>query len=159
MPELPEVETARRWAQKQVVGRIIRGVEAKPNRVLSGLSPAELKRRLVGRRIASAERHGKHLVLALTGGGVLGMHFGLTGELIRPDVGTPRNSRMMLALSDDSAVAYVDPRQFGRVALADSLADYVAQRELGPDALSVSAAAFAEALGGRRSPLKSALMD
>jgi formamidopyrimidine-DNA glycosylase len=58
MPELPEVETVRRLLEASVVGRTVRAVR------LSGLKLRErvsrdLPRRLAGRRLLAARRHGK----------------------------------------------------------------------------------------------------
>ena len=62
MPELPEVEAARRLLARSAVGRRIVDVHCAPDPIVfQGVSPARVRRALVGRRIVAARRHGKHL--------------------------------------------------------------------------------------------------
>jgi formamidopyrimidine-DNA glycosylase len=82
MPELPDVENDRRLLDRQARRKIIRGVEVLDDRVLRKASPAEFKRRTIGRRIVSSRRHGKHLLVALDKGGWITLHFGMTGALV-----------------------------------------------------------------------------
>src|SRR5215470_6691837 len=64
MPELPEVEAARRLLMRAAVGRRIVSVRAAPDSIVfQGVSPARVRRALLGRRIVAAHRHGKHLWL------------------------------------------------------------------------------------------------
>jgi Formamidopyrimidine-DNA glycosylase len=56
MPELPDVENDRRLLDRLARRKIIRAVEVRDDRVLRKLSPAEFKRRAVGRRIVSSRR-------------------------------------------------------------------------------------------------------
>lgn len=66
MPELPEVEAARRALQEHCVGkRIVKCAAADDTKVIDGVSPDRLEAALVGRTIAAARRKGKNLWLAL----------------------------------------------------------------------------------------------
>ncbi|HEX5528417.1 MAG TPA: DNA-formamidopyrimidine glycosylase family protein, partial [Methylomirabilota bacterium] len=66
MPELPEVEAARRAAHKVATGRrIIEAHVADDPIVFEGVAPARFRRALVGRRVKAVRRHGKHLWLEL----------------------------------------------------------------------------------------------
>ena len=68
MPELPEVEAARLTARKVAVGRRIVGVWcADDSIVFDRVSPARVRRALVGRRVLGVRRHGKHLWFELDG--------------------------------------------------------------------------------------------
>ena len=63
MPELPEVEAARRVAQKVAAGRrIVEAYVADDPIVFEGVAPARVRRALVGRRVKAVRRHGKHIV-------------------------------------------------------------------------------------------------
>src|SRR5688500_7100964 len=81
VPELLEVETYRRQAEK-VVGREIEAVDAPDAWYVKNGDPSALAPSLVGRTIEAARRIGKLLVLDLDDGGRLGLRFGMTGRLI-----------------------------------------------------------------------------
>ncbi|MDR7542923.1 MAG: DNA-formamidopyrimidine glycosylase family protein [Armatimonadota bacterium] len=79
MPELPEVDTARRTLEPLVVGRRIERLEVLRAACLRTHAPAEASRILAGRRIQAIGRRGKALVFSLDGGWVLTFHFALWG--------------------------------------------------------------------------------
>jgi formamidopyrimidine-DNA glycosylase len=82
MPELPEVEAARRAAQKVAAGRrIIEAYVADDPIVFEGVAPARFRRALVGRRVKAVRRHGKHLWLELDRRPWPCLHFGMTGGI------------------------------------------------------------------------------
>jgi formamidopyrimidine-DNA glycosylase len=88
MPELPEVEAARRLAQRVAAGRRIAAVWCAADAVvLDGIGPARVRRALVGRRILAARRHGKHLWLELDRRPWPILHFGMSGGLYAPGRG------------------------------------------------------------------------
>ena len=62
MPELPEVEAARRVAARFLIGRrILRATCAADPIVLGGVPSRRLERALSGARILGVARYGKHL--------------------------------------------------------------------------------------------------
>ena len=66
MPELPEVEAARRAAAAVAVGRRITGVTVVDDPIVfERVPPARIRRALLGRRVRAVRRHGKHLWLEL----------------------------------------------------------------------------------------------
>ncbi len=66
MPELPEVEAARRLVERHCIGAVIsRAKVADDSTVISDVSPSKLQEALTGRRILGAHRKGKHLWLQL----------------------------------------------------------------------------------------------
>src|SRR5215813_8635420 len=82
MPELPEVEAARRLLTRSAVGRRIVSVRAVPDSIVfQGVSPARIRRSLLGRRIVAAHRHGKHLWLELDRRPWPCFHFGMAGGI------------------------------------------------------------------------------
>ena len=90
MPELPEVEAARRATQKVAKGRrIVEAHVADDPIVFEGVAPARIRRALVGRRVKAVRRHGKHLWLELDRRPWPCLHFGMTGgiHVPRPPVG------------------------------------------------------------------------
>ncbi len=93
MPELPEVETARRTLEPLVVGRRIERLEVLRPQALRSHTPSEAHRLLAGRAITGMGRRGKALLFHLGGGWVLTFHYALWGVVLvkegaEPDAGT-----------------------------------------------------------------------
>lgn len=166
MPELLEVETYRRQAER-VVGRTIGAVDAPDAWYVKGCAPEEVVAAATGRRVAGARRRGKLLVLDLDGsGGIrLGLRFGMTGRLVvdgRADIerleyasrrDDPAWDRFALHFTDGTDLRVRDPRRLGGVSLDPD------EDRLGPDALTATRDDVARALGDSVAPLKARLLD
>ncbi|MCB9731230.1 MAG: Fpg/Nei family DNA glycosylase [Deltaproteobacteria bacterium] len=156
MPELPEVEIARRNLERHTGGGEIVALEPLPGADLEGdVAHA------VGAVLARWERHGKLLVGRLAGGGAVLSHLGMTGKWVR-DADDRPHQRVLLAVrrGDDVArVSLVDPRRLGWVRVTDDPDAWLDR--LGPDALdpALDAATLAARAGGGRVPLKTRLLD
>jgi formamidopyrimidine-DNA glycosylase len=165
MPELPEVETVARGLARTLEGRRI--VAVRQNR--AGLRvpfPADLVIRLTDRRVVHIGRRAKYLLLTLDDGQVLIIHLGMSGRfMIRHDPAAPTLVHDHLMLTADDGLVYVlnDPRRFGLVALADrdTLDRHPLFADIGPEPLgnAFDGATLAEALAGKNTPIKSALLD
>ena len=160
MPELPEVETYRRFIDDLAVHQSITAFEVKDAHVL-GTDEDTLRRALVGRTITGTGRLGKNCFLLLDDGPVLVLHFGMTGDVgaYRDEADAPRFTRVALHLDSGLRLAFIDPRKFGRIRLAESVAAYRQAKKLGPDALDLTAAELQEKLGRRKTLLKPLLLD
>jgi formamidopyrimidine-DNA glycosylase len=166
MPELPEVELYRRLAER-ALGRDVQSVVTPDEWYLKrGVTPALLSSALVGRQLVAARRRGKLLLLDVSsGGGVLGLRFGMSGRLLVDDVaGVPDLlyssnrelsawDRFAVHFTDGGALVVRDPRRLGGVELDPD------ESRLGPDAAAVSASQLRLALDGSHAPLKARLMD
>jgi len=163
MPELPDVEIFRRLVSEHCRGRVIDQATVNDPGIIEGISPDHLERQLRGRRIQSAERHGKHLFIVVESARALVMHFGTNGSLqLVPAAGTvPEFTRAELTFSGGDGLAYVNPRRLGRISLCDSVTSFVARSGLGPDALDAGfkVAVFTSILGLRKRAIKAVLMD
>ncbi|HEX5999484.1 MAG TPA: DNA-formamidopyrimidine glycosylase family protein [Hyphomicrobiaceae bacterium] len=163
MPELPDVETFRQRLDDAAAGRRITDVKVLDARLLDGISARELERRLVGRRIRSTQRHGKHLIAELDDRSALVLHFGMTGtiETSAEGAATPRYEVLHVELGKDRWASVTSRRKLGHIWLTGNVAAFLRDHSQGPDVLakSLDAEAFANALGSKRSALKSALMD
>ncbi len=162
MPELPEVELARRNFERWLEGRRVVRVESEPARTFRGARRAGLKD--IRGKLECARRRGKYLLLGFEANRGLLMHFGMTGKLVRRSQGqVEAYSRMRFVLDDGQVVHFRDPRLFGRVqpAQADALLALPVIRALGPDALldAPDGPAIEKALGRGGRHLKVALMD
>lgn len=164
MPELPEVETARRLLARWVGGATIERARAHDaRRVLVG-SAAGFARALAGQKVERVGRRGKWLRLELDGGASLFSHLGLTGRWVKRPAAEPAVpwERVRLDVSKrgrTTSVRYVDPRRFGRLVV--SRTELREWKRLGPDPLSdgIDVEALATALSRRKVSVKEALMD
>lgn len=160
MPELPDVEYLRRYVHDTALEREIASTSLDDERLLRETSRQLVARRLKGARFTASARHGKHLFLELSSGGALMLHFGMTGTLrYRPHATEPDFSQLVIRFSDGSALAYVNKRKLGQIAVVERIDEWVRQHDLGPDALSMGRDALAEVIRGGRGAIKSTLMN
>ena len=167
MPELPEVETIRRDLERRIVGRRIIAVRippdtGKPVPVLKSIDEASFREGVVGSRIEAMERRGKYLAVRLDTGSLIVVHLRMTGALLHRALNAEpdRFLRAVLVLDDGSELRFTDIRKFGGLWLVDDVSEAVATG-LGPEPLSegFTAAVLAAALKGRKTPVKSVLLD
>jgi len=148
MPELPEVETIRRSLQKEIVGKKIENIEVRKPKIFQG-DPKEV----IGKTIEEIERKGKILIIKLSGGKALLVHFKLTGQMIwLPNAGEkvtvghpipfagselPAKTTHVIFKINGGKLFYNDLRQFGwiKVISNDKLQMTNELRNLGPEPL------------------------
>jgi len=139
MPELPEVENVR-----------------------LGLCDA-----LLGQTIDLIERHGKQLAITGNQGTSLCLHLGMTGSLQvhqpqnHPSSTKPVHQHVVWSTESGQTLIMTDPRRFGGIWTYPSRQALIEQRwnQLGQDALVITAKQLAKELAGRKTPIKSALLD
>ncbi|HXG02047.1 MAG TPA: DNA-formamidopyrimidine glycosylase family protein [Candidatus Binatia bacterium] len=176
MPELPEVETARRMLQRVAVGRrIVRVWCAQDPIVFEGVTPARFAAALRGRRVLGARRKGKHVWLELDRRPWPLFHFGMSGGFHTPvrrslslmssggriEGWPPRFARLTLWLDDGGVVSFADARRLGRIRLRHDPPAELPVSRLGFDAYRElpSPAEFAARLRERRARIKAVLLD
>ncbi|MGB3619562.1 MAG: DNA-formamidopyrimidine glycosylase family protein [Catalinimonas sp.] len=165
MPELPEVETYRRYFDEVALHLPIADVYVEEGYETRLRVPADaLRAALVGRTFVGSERVGKYLFARTDAGAVFVMHFGMTGRLQyfrgEPDgEEAPRFARFQIGFENGYRLALRDPRKFARLDLTDDLTAYRKQRKLGPDALTMTADDLRATLRGKRTMIKPALLD
>jgi formamidopyrimidine-DNA glycosylase len=162
MPELPEVEIARRNLVRWLDGRRVVRAEADDTRVFRGARRQDFAS-LRG-RLESLERRGKYLLFTFEGGRGLLAHLGMTGRFLRRPEGVPvPYSRARFHLDSGEVIHFADSRLFGRMepCPASRLFELDAVKALGRDPLAegLTAGQLQEALGSSRQELKVALMD
>ena len=161
MPELPEVETYRRYFNQTALGQtVVRFTAQDPRRQLT-TDYDTLQQALRGVTFTDTHRIGKHFLITLSSGNILTLHFGMTGDLAyyRDEEDTPRFARIVFYLDNGFRLGFIDSRKFGRVGLADSIAAYRQAKELGPDALDISLVQLQTSLQNRKAPIKPLLLD
>jgi formamidopyrimidine-DNA glycosylase len=126
MPELPDVESYRRYLDANALHHKIARVEVESPGVLEDTSPQGLGRMLKGKRFESTRRHGKYLFAKLDGEEWLGMHFGMTGKLeyVNNKEELPNHTRCLFKFDNGFDLAYIAPRKLGRIVPVDSPDDH-----------------------------------
>src|SRR5579863_10178464 len=165
MPELPEVETIARGLAKRVTGDVVESVWLGGKAPLK--SPArEIVAALEQSRLASVHRMGKHIVFDLERGirkrnGTAQpkaqwiVHLGMTGRLqvCDPQTEEEKHTHAILRLSSGRELRFIDPRRFGRLSVST---DFDAG---GIEPLEIDRARFLALFNGRKTPIKSALLN
>jgi formamidopyrimidine-DNA glycosylase len=161
MPELPDVETFKRYLDATSLHQRIRGVDVRSAYVLKGVSARELGRRLKGHCFESSRRHGKHLFVRADGNLWLRLHFGMTGSLqyLKRQEPAPKHTRVLFVFANVHRLAFEDQRKFGEVGLLKDVDEFLKKRALGPDALDMSLPEFEEIFGKHRGAVKTILLN
>jgi formamidopyrimidine-DNA glycosylase len=163
MPELPDVEVFGQYLKAHGLHKEIREVEVRHQRILRNIPENRLITELRGQSMESIHRHGKYLLVKLSGSNWLVFHFGMTGSLLcygQKDE-EPRFARLVLTLADGRRLAYISQRMLGGIELIADPERFIAGHGLGPDILGdrFDAEIFKKILAGKRGAVKAALMD
>jgi formamidopyrimidine-DNA glycosylase len=161
MPELPDVETFKRYLDRTSLHQRITDVDVRSAYVLKGVSAGELARRLKGRRFESSCRHGKHLFVRVDGDLWLRLHFGMTGSLryFKHQEQAPRYTRVLFMFEKHHCLAFEDQRKFGEIGLINDVNEFLRKRALGPDALNIGLSQFKEIFAKHRGAVKTMLLN
>ena len=173
MPELPEVETIARGLARRVTGDVIESVWIGRKKEPLKSPAAEMALILEQSRIAQVHRMGKHIVFELDRRAVTNassgrkasistkaqwiVHLGMTGRLqvCEPQAEIAKHTHAILKLSSGRELRFVDPRRFGRLSSA-ATAEFHAT---GIEPLEIDVEHFAALFRGRKTPIKSALLN
>ncbi|MBA3271302.1 MAG: DNA-formamidopyrimidine glycosylase, partial [Acidobacteria bacterium] len=122
MPELPEVEAARRALSPVMDGARFTAVLARrPD--LRIPFPRDFISRLVGETVRAVERRGKYLLATLSSGETLIMHLGMSGSFrVTPGssaVAAGPHDHVVFQMSSGKTITFNDPRRFGFMTLIE----------------------------------------
>ncbi len=169
MPEMPETEALARWLTEHAVGRSVERVRVYSPSALKTFDPR--LESLEDRTVVGATRRGKYLCIetALDGDGSMQLvvHFALAGWLrwydAVPDGVVKPNGYINLRLRLDDGAGF-DVTEAGtkhalQIHVVRRLEDAPGIARLGPEALSLDLAAFAELIGGQGGRIKNVLQD
>jgi len=180
MPELPEVETVRRGLEPALMGHSLTHIIVKrPD--LRIAFPPRFAERVTGRRVMRLHRRAKYLLLDFDNDETLVVHLGMSGRLtihgamapVKPGrfhhntpedgSGNGKHDHVVFETEEGTRIVFTDHRRFGLMALenTEALASAAMFKGLGPEPLdeSFTPAMLSAALEGKRTPIKSALLD
>jgi formamidopyrimidine-DNA glycosylase len=184
VPELPEVETIARGLDKRVAEDMIESVwigsRPQPLKSPAGV----IARTLEGKRIARVHRAGKHIVFDLEGESrasqkkkgnraVRGqtrldaslrqcaqwiVHLGMTGRMVvcQPAAEIAKHTHLIAKLASGRELRFIDPRMFGKLSVHLQSGGFDPG---GVEPLEVSEERFIALFRGRKTPIKSALLN
>ena len=162
MPELPEVEVLARHLRPLLIGKTVRAVQVRRQKVLQPTAPARFKNILRGAKFLDLQRRGKYLLFELSRADsrkkffLLG-HLGMTGRMFLA-VGNPPPPKHAAVVLDLGAKKFIyeDTRYFGRLTL-----DLTPLAKLGPEPWdkNFTPQIFHQKLKRSRQPVKVKLLD
>lgn len=174
MPELPEVETIARGLAKRITGDVIESVWLGQKKEPLKSPAREIAGALEKSRIAAVRRMGKHIVFDLDRVASANgrkprrgtkeskqskaqwiVHLGMTGSLriCEPQTEVAKHTHAILKLSSGRELRFVDPRRFGRLSVSSQF------DAAGVEPLEVDLERFVSLFRGRKTPIKSALLN
>jgi formamidopyrimidine-DNA glycosylase len=172
MPELPEVETVRCGLAPVMEGQVIARVQVnRPD--LRWPFPPDMAARLTGARVLALRRRSKYLLADLDRGETLLVHLGMSGRMlvsgapvgrfVHDHPAPEKHDHVVIDMAGGARITFNDPRRFGAM---DLMASATAEThpllaKLGPEPLGngFHEAHLTAALAGRRTPVKTALLD
>ncbi|KAL1565022.1 Formamidopyrimidine-DNA glycosylase [Salvia divinorum] len=151
MPELPEVEAARRALAEHSIGKkILKAIVADDSKVIDGVSPKDFEAALVGKTIVGVHRKGKNMWIQLDSPPFPSFQFGMAGAVYIKGVAVTKYkrsavkdtdewpskySKLFVELADGIEFSFTDKRRFAKVRLLDNPVSVPPISDLGPDAL------------------------
>ncbi|KAL4626542.1 hypothetical protein ACB092_05G104300 [Castanea dentata] len=177
MPELPEVEAARRAVEEHCLGKKIKkAIIANDTKVIDSVSASDFEAALLGKTLISAHRKGKNLWLRLDSPPFPSFQFGMSGAIYIKGVAVTKYkrsavndtdewpskySKFFIELDDGLELSFTDKRRFAKVRLLKDPAAVSPISELGPDALlePMTVDEFTESLSKKKIAIKALLLD
>ncbi|XP_047171873.1 formamidopyrimidine-DNA glycosylase isoform X2 [Vigna umbellata] len=177
MPELPEVEAARRAVEENCVGKKIKKcIVADDSKVIDAVSRSDFEASVLGKLIVAAHRKGKNMWLQLDSPPFPSFQFGMAGAVYIKGVAVTKYkrsavkdedewpskySKFFIELDDGLELSFTDKRRFAKVRLLEDPTSVPPVSELGPDALfeQMTLEKFTESLHKRKTEIKALLLD
>ncbi|XP_020226298.1 formamidopyrimidine-DNA glycosylase isoform X7 [Cajanus cajan] len=177
MPELPEVEAARRAVHENCVGKkITKCVIADDSKVIDAVSRSEFEASVLGKLIVAAHRKGKNMWLQLDSPPFPSFQFGMAGAIYIKGVAVTqykrsavkdedewpsKYSKFFIELDDGLELSFTDKRRFAKVRLLKDPTSVPPISELGPDALlePMALEEFTKSLHKKKTEIKALLLD
>ena len=168
MPELPEVETYRRYFEETCLFQPIANLFVEDRKLLT-TEYDTLLAVLRGRSFVGTKRVGKNLFVQLDEPKSsdspsvpwLHLHFGMTGDLayFRDVEDTPRFARILFFFQNGFKLAFICPRKFERVGLVGNPDAYLLRKKIGKDGLEITVEELAGKFLRKAVFIKPVLMD
>ncbi len=160
MPELPEVETYRRYFEETSLYQPISDVYVEDTKLLT-TDYDTLNQQLKNHQFIGTKRVGKNLFAQLDAPYWLHLHFGMTGDLVyfKDDEDTPRFARIIFKFTNGFRLGFLCPRKFERIGIVEDIEEYLSRKKINKDALEITVEELSKTLNKKNAPIKSVLLD
>ena len=160
MPELPEVETYRRYFEETSLYQSISDVYVEDTKLLT-TDYDTLNQQLKNHQFIGTKRVGKNLFVQLDAPYWLHLHFGMTGDLayFKDDEDTPRFARIIFRFANGFKLGFLCPRKFERIGIVENIEEYLSRKKINKDALEITVEELAKTLHKKKAPIKPVLLD
>ncbi|MEM8908578.1 MAG: DNA-formamidopyrimidine glycosylase family protein [Bacteroidota bacterium] len=161
MPELPEVNTFKRYFDETSLNQVIDKVVVHDDKIIRNVSGSTFARRLKHRQFIDSYRRGKYLFAHLDNGHHVLFHFGMTGDLAyyADNAVGPKHERFVIQFANGYRLGFDCPRKFARILYLDDLTAYLEEVGLGEDALTIPQKSFLQLMEGRKGAIKGFLLN
>ena len=161
MPELPEVNTFKKYFDGTSLHQTINKVEVHDGKIIRNISPTNFKKKLKNQQFTGSYRRGKYLFAQINNGHHLLLHFGMTGDIKYYEDSTdrPRHERFVFHFDNGQKLGFDCPRKFARICYIENLDDYIKEVGLGTDALIINLEEFLQLAHGRSATIKGFLLN
>ena len=135
MPELPEVETARRGVEPHIADAKVKQVTVRDRRLRWPIEQG-LENLLQGQRLCGIGRRAKYLLFDFESGTLL-LHLGMSGHLrvVPPDVPVQKHDHVDILFDNGQCLRFNDPRRFGSIHWSTDPERHALIAALGPEPL------------------------
>ncbi|XP_019448079.1 PREDICTED: formamidopyrimidine-DNA glycosylase isoform X3 [Lupinus angustifolius] len=154
MPELPEVEAARKAVEENCTGKkIIKCIVADDSKVIDIVSRSDFEASVIGKTIIAARRKGKNMWLQLDSPPFPSFQFGMAGAIYIKGVAVTKYKRS--AVNDEDEW----PSKYSKFFIEPTSVPPIS--ELGPDALfePMTLEEFTQSLHKKKTEIKALLLD
>ena len=170
MPELPEVETVRRGLLPVMAGLVISQADVNLPDLRFAL-PMGMRARLEGATVLALRRRSKYVLADLSTGETLLIDQGMSGRMLvsghslgafyHDHPAPQKHDHVVLHMANGARVTFNDARRFGAMDLYATSASHALLDGLGPEPFGndFNELYLAQRLMGRKTPIKSALLD
>lgn len=160
MPELPEVETYRRYFEETSLYQPISDIYVEDTKLLTN-DYDTLHHQLKNRQFIGTKRVGKNLFAQLDAPYWLHFHFGMTGDLayFKDEEDTPRFARIIFRFANGFKLGFLCPRKFERIGIVEDIEAYLSRKKINKDALEITLEELKKSLVKKNTPIKSVLLD
>jgi len=161
MPELPEVNTFKKYFEGTSLHQKIVDVVIADSKIIRNITGEEFSSHLKGSSFVSSYRRGKYLFGQMDNDAHVLFHFGMTGDFkyYSADEDRPKYERFHILFEGGSKLGFDCLRKFARIEFLPDLDKYIDDIGLGPDALEITEAEFLERMAGRSTTIKGFLLN
>lgn len=158
MPELPEVETIRRYLSRKLLGKTIQEIVIEDARLIKGIPVQQFTAAIQGKTVQDVFRRGKVILIKFAPELFLVLHLRISGWLILSGQ-KEKFSRVIFVFSGSSMLNFCDSRLLGEIRLVKDWQELPIIKKMGPEPFALNRESFIALFKGKKSKIKTLLMD